>query len=97
MPRHGDHPLISAHDIGPGRVRVIGLAPNPAAGRVEIGRLRLRVAPTAAMGARQTIVLTGEIIRSGSGVEAIAPVVATFRVGYGPYRLYLPAFLRSGP
>jgi len=93
--RLGDHSLNSARDAGPGRVRIIGLAPVTATGSTEIGYLRLHISPNAPISATQVVTLTGEINQAGTGIVAIAPVTATVQVIRMDQRVYLPLILRA--
>jgi hypothetical protein len=88
----GGHMLNRVQAAGPGRLRIIGLAPKLAAGGT-IGELTLHMAPDAPLGASYELRVSGEVNLAGQGVTAIEPLVATVRVrapGAGQPALYLP-------
>lgn len=76
----GDQELNRLIDVGAGSIRIVGLAPVPSTDRVELGQLRLHVAPNAVIGATQTITVSGEINDAALGVVAIEPATAVFQV-----------------
>ena len=90
----GRNQLNTALDAGPGRIRIVGLAPVATDGPAEIGRIRFQVAPDAVEGETQTVTLSGQVRLVDGSVVTIEPVTAVFRVGGTEQRVFLPLVRR---
>lgn len=91
----GDYVLNTAQDAGPGKIRIIGLAPTTNTTSMLVGSLRLHISPDAPIGAEQTITVSGEVNLSGSGVVTIPPVIAILKVVDLKQFIYLPFVRRE--
>ena len=75
------HELNLVRNAGPGRIRIVGLAPKAASGTGTVGRLSLHIAADAPVGATYPVTLTGQVNTADQGIVAIEPVVAKLVIG----------------